>query len=756
MQERITFAAMLLFASIFSVVSESNACAQLGLPQKYWRLTFSDDFRGKRGGTDDAYCYDVLKPQCYIWSGGSYNCDLSEGGTSPISPARENMIAALKTVEPNHPWANMTFAQVQALYGQVLKKNLEHLNKCRWTLYQILNSWATDYDQPVSHYSARMDGTQVKVDPSGKGYLELSATYAPIEYNCVYGGSFNGQTNCQVYAFAPGQINPTVAYWADADPLWPGVYYKAISGACPYGGSFNGQANCQLKSFPRGFLEEHEVAYWVDPDPRWPGVFYRNQTYRCKNNIYYEPLEFRNLTCPILNGAVMSIQFDNKPYVDSQGQETKRGATQKWGRFEAKVRLPKAQWAFPAAWLLPESGGWPYDGGEIDLMESRVGSDLVVPAFQTYHHGKCYDDKVLPPKPPQRIPATDSKDCTAKQGLSMTISRGTITMARTTDEFARRDHVFAVEWSAQRIDYFINNVLVNSVVPGAPATAVYPPGSPPKLAFFDVDNFPTRAFYWILNHSTWVPPGEQATFTKQTYKIDYVHSYQLCEVMADFCPSGGVFIEGVGCQKVNGNVYPSACQNLRQDCPNGGTVAGPNCQVHAFQNPEVILGLTYWVDADPRWPGVYYKADGLACPLGGSLSSGNCRLLAIQNPKLIVGVHYWVDTDPRWPGVYYSPDPQGGCLHGGGQGVNCRVASFKVPPVYVRNGVDYWVDADPRWPGVYYKAVDGACPWGGSFNAVNNCQLQALPADLLEQGVDYWVDKDARWPGVYYAPDFRN
>jgi hypothetical protein len=80
------------------------------------------------------------------------------------------------------------------------------------------------------------------------------------------------------------------------------------------------------------------------------------------------------------------------------------------------------------------------------------------------------------------------------------------------------------------------------------------------------------------------------------------------------------------------------------------------------------------------------------------------------------GVKYWLDIDPRWPGVYYSSTVKDKCLYGGveagGGGYNCQITSLK--NANLRAGVNYWLDIDPRWPGVYYSSkVKDTCPYGG-------------------------------------------
>jgi len=609
----------------------------------HWRLVFEDDFKGKTGAPDDDYCFDELPAQCHVWpSGNTHHCDLSDvSGPGFFPPTRANLVAAIRRLEPNLDMGGWSEEQVKARYGELIRARTQHLNKCTWTFYNMLNWMATDYQ---GGYSARFDPTLVEVDPSGKGYLKLTAALAPVETTCAFGGT-GGDPNCQVHAFPPGVLQQGVAYWVDPDPRWPGVYYPPVSGACPHGGTFTG-VNCHLHAFPPNFLEEQGVAYWVDADPQWPGVYYANRTYRCTHNIDYEPhLGFRNLTCPVLNGGVMSYAFTNRGWQAPDGEVHGRGRMQRQGRFEAKVRVPKGVGAFPAVWLMPEAGGWPYDGGEIDVVEARDAANEV---YQTYHFGRCFD-----PATGQPMVATDSADCASKGGTSTHLAKGFTTVERTPDEFWTRDHLFAVEWTEDRFEYFINNVSTGVIEVGS--VGRIDPGAPASLAIFESAGFPTRAFYWILNHSTWVPPQHLATFGPQTFLIDFVRSYEACgDDHAEYCPEGGLFDEAVGC--VHGAlVYPSPCQPARHECVNGGVAEGPRCRVFDFEPGQLVAGVSYWVDADPRWPGVYYAMIGGGCPHGGS-GTVNCQLVALPEDLLETGVGYVVDQGTSPPGVFYTPD----------------------------------------------------------------------------------------------------
>ena len=616
----------------------------------HWRPTFADEFRGKPGLSTDAHCFDELPAQCTIWPGANTNnCDYSDvAGASMIPPLKANLAAALALFRPDRDWNAATEADVRAAYGDLIASRLQHLDKCTWSVYQMVNWMATDY---AGRWSARFDPSRVTVDPAGKGYLQLSATTAPVQFDCVYGGTLGGP-NCQVYGFAAGELHQGTAYWADADPRWPGVYYHPVNGGCPYGGTFTG-VNCSVKSFGLHVLDEAGPAYWVDADPRWPGVYYANTAYRCRDNIDYEPVfGFRNLTCPILDGAILSMPAQKTP-----------GFAQFQGRFEVKARIPKGLGAFPAAWLLPTEGGWPYKGGEIDILEARDAADE---AYQTYHHGKCYD-----PGTGQEVAATDPNDCAQKGMSTVHLDLGYTARERATGEFWKRDHVFSVEWSEGHIVYFVNGVRLGSIDLGTQAN-LYPTSAPAGLATYNASNFPTKPFYWILNHSTYVANDKLPGWGPQTFLVDYVRTFDRCTRNFDFCLCGGGFVEGTGCRlgpgeplhcprgttaaNFNGSTYDAACKPADQRCPNGGTVSGTRCLVKDLTAFNLRTTAHYWADADPRWPGVYYAPIQGGCPYGGTFSGVNCTLTGLPADLLESGVDYVVEAAGVPSGIYYTPD----------------------------------------------------------------------------------------------------
>ena len=96
-----------------------------------------------------------------------------------------------------------------------------------------------------------------------------------------------------------------------------------------------------------------------------------------------------------------------------------------YGRFEVRARLPQGKGTWPAIWMLPTDwkyGGWPASG-EIDIME-HVGYDPGV------IHGTIHTE--------------------AYNHIKQTQKEGKITVPTAQDEF----HVYAVDWSEDRMDFF--------------------------------------------------------------------------------------------------------------------------------------------------------------------------------------------------------------------------------------------------------------------------------------------------------------
>ncbi|MGB8535859.1 MAG: glycoside hydrolase family 16 protein [Acidobacteriaceae bacterium] len=168
--------------------------------------------------------------------------------------------------------------------------------------------------------------------------------------------------------------------------------------------------------------------------------------------------------------------------------ETAGRFQQKYGRFEARIKLPKGQGIWPAFWLLGDdfsAAGWPACG-EIDIMEN-VGFEPG--KIHGTLHGPGY---------------SGSNALTAAYTLP--------------DHEAMSDgfHLFAVEWEPETIRFYVDDDLFET------QTADSVPGS--KRWAFD------HPFYILLNLAVggaWPGNPDAATPFPATMLVDYVRVYAL-------------------------------------------------------------------------------------------------------------------------------------------------------------------------------------------------------------------------------------
>jgi beta-glucanase (GH16 family) len=163
---------------------------------------------------------------------------------------------------------------------------------------------------------------------------------------------------------------------------------------------------------------------------------------------------------------------------------TKGKFDQKYGRFEARMKLPWGQGMWPAFWLLGadfDTAGWPHCG-EIDIMENRGAEPTKVSGTI---HGPGYSGG---------NPVT--KDYVLPNG-----------------RFDTEFHVFGIEWGEDYINYYVDDVLYNQITP-ADVNGEW---------VFD------QPFFIIINLAVGGnfggPPDKDATVFPQEMLVDYVRVY---------------------------------------------------------------------------------------------------------------------------------------------------------------------------------------------------------------------------------------
>lgn len=157
----------------------------------------------------------------------------------------------------------------------------------------------------------------------------------------------------------------------------------------------------------------------------------------------------------------------------------------RYGRFEARIKLPKGQGIWPAFWMMPTDavyGGWPASG-EIDIME-LVGHEPNV-LHGTIHFG-----------PPHTY-----------SGGSYTLPSG---------DFSEDFHVFAMEWENGEIRWYVNDIHYHTETNWFSAGHSFP-------APFE------QRFHFLLNVAVgghWPGYPDHTTQFPQEMVIDYVRVYQ--------------------------------------------------------------------------------------------------------------------------------------------------------------------------------------------------------------------------------------
>lgn len=162
-----------------------------------------------------------------------------------------------------------------------------------------------------------------------------------------------------------------------------------------------------------------------------------------------------------------------------------------YGRMEARIRLPEGAGIWPAFWMLPTNspyGGWAASG-EIDIMESV---NIATTIHGTIHHGDQWPGNVF--------------------------SGGTL---ETGTNYAADFHNYAVEWSPDRLRWFVDGQLYHTETsPNWFSTLA--PGNP--RAPFD------NAFHFLLNVAVGGnfpgPPDDPSIFPQEML-VDWVRVYDL-------------------------------------------------------------------------------------------------------------------------------------------------------------------------------------------------------------------------------------
>lgn len=157
---------------------------------------------------------------------------------------------------------------------------------------------------------------------------------------------------------------------------------------------------------------------------------------------------------------------------------------QKYGRFEARIKLPWGQGLWPAFWMLGANSDvvtWPACG-EIDIMENRGSEPTIING--TIH-----------------APGYSAGESVTKA------------YELENDRFDSDFHIFGIEWSEDYINFYVDDVLYNQLTPN---------DVPDQWIFND------QPFYIIMNVAVGGnyggPPNENTVFPQEML-VDYIRVY---------------------------------------------------------------------------------------------------------------------------------------------------------------------------------------------------------------------------------------
>ncbi|OQR84836.1 hypothetical protein ACHHYP_12651, partial [Achlya hypogyna] len=199
----------------------------------------------------------------------------------------------------------------------------------------------------------------------------------------------------------------------------------------------------------------------------------------------------------VANGT-LAIEASNASYTSrnagtrqfrSGRMDTSFSFAQKYGRFEARIKLPVGQGMWPAFWLLPKSTAcWPM-GGEIDIMEN-IGKEPST-LHANYHFGP---------------------------GCNWNMNAGGSncghTGSATTVNFNNDFHLFAVEWTPTSMRWSVDNAVYYTLSSAGCSWPFFMPDSP---------------MYVVLNLAVggdWPGNPDATTVFPQRMLVDYVRAYK--------------------------------------------------------------------------------------------------------------------------------------------------------------------------------------------------------------------------------------
>ncbi|UOQ53941.1 Ig-like domain-containing protein [Hymenobacter cellulosivorans] len=285
----------------------------------------------------------------------------------------------------------------------------------------------------------------------------------------------------------------------------------ALTALCLFGAPVAGWAQCNQLVWADEFNTPGDLSKWQVYEGDGCNVGNCNfgnaelQAYRAANATVTGG--FLNIATRYENTVVGGRTYN---YTSAKLQsKTASGALQtfKYGKIEARMKLPSAQGIWPAFWMLADPGNWPYTG-EIDIMEAKH-------------------------KNPKSVAGTIHYDAGGWHFTGREYS-GTVDLSA---DF----HVYTIEWGPDQIKWFVDGTLYHT--------------ASPETTFGNAWPFNTNNYYLILNTAVG-GPGTPFTGNTAPNPADYPSTTQVDYVRVYTGPSNyAVYGDGQVYQGEQGKTY---------------------------------------------------------------------------------------------------------------------------------------------------------------------------------------------------------
>lgn len=316
----------------------------------------------------------------------------------------------------------------------------------------------TDEDGDIRQYDYISESQQMwQINPVGNGYFNIVSRSS--------GKALGVQNN----STAPGALVRQYTYTGANNQQWqfspepPPHNFTNLVWSDEF--NYEGLPDPAFWNYEQGMVRNNEAQYYTVARP--------------------ENVDVRN---GLLTITARRENYDAAQYT-SVSMHTRDKLSWTYGRFEIRAKIDTRAGLWPAFWMLGP-GKWP-EGGEIDIMEYYNGKILANVAW------KANNDDAW----------SAAWDSSTRELRRLRFQH---------DDWDDRFHVFRMDWDANEIRLYVDNIFMNSTKLDSVAN---PDGSNP---------FRGKPFYLLVNLAIGGNNGGDPSGTAfpATYQVDYVRVYQ--------------------------------------------------------------------------------------------------------------------------------------------------------------------------------------------------------------------------------------